>query len=71
MFKAPFWTFFWTSLLGTIPISYLTVQATKTFKDAHKTLNWHDFFDTNTKLLFIAFGVVALIPIFIKKFVKH
>lgn len=71
MFKASFWTFAWTTFLGTIPISYLTVQTANTLKNTHNILNWHDFFDTNTKLLFIAFGIISLTPVFVKKFIKY
>ena len=74
IFKSSFWTFAWTSFLGTIPMSYLIVEAGETLKKAHKvsySFNWDTLLNTNTKLLFLGFAILALLPIFIKKFVKR
>ena len=74
LFKSSFWTFAWTTFLGTIPISYLIVEAGETLKKTHKAsylFKWDDILDTNTKLLFLGFAILALSPILIKKFIKY
>ncbi len=74
IFKSSFWTFAWTSFLGTIPMSYLIVEAGETLKKTHKasySFNWDTLLNTNTKLLFLGFALLALLPIFIKKFIKR
>ncbi|MES2199884.1 MAG: VTT domain-containing protein [Chlamydiota bacterium] len=74
MFKAPFWTFLWTTFLGTIPISYLIVDAGVNLKKMHPSsysFHWESFLSTNTKLLFFGFALLALLPILMKKFIKH
>lgn len=74
LFKSSFWTFTWTTFLGTIPLSYLIVEAGEAIQKGHKasySFEWTHILDTDTELLFIGFALLALIPIFIKKFVKY
>jgi len=69
-FKAPIWTFAWTTFLGTVPISYLAAEAGRKVHSlgvkAHP-VRWDDFLDTETKLLLISLSCLALLPILIKR----
>lgn len=74
VFKTSFWTFAWTCFLGTIPITYLIIETGKTLKttnDLYHSFNWSALLNTDTKLLFLGFALLALAPIFIKKIIKH
>ena len=73
IFKAPFLTFAWTTLLGTIPISYLVVDAAKTAHHAKclATWNWHNVFTVQNNISLFCLGIVSLIPIFIQRWKKR
>lgn len=69
IFKAPFWTFAWTTLIGIAPVSYLVVDAAHAVKHA-KSLgawNWHNVFTVQINIVLFSLGVLSLIPIFIRK----
>ncbi len=73
VFKTPFWTFVWTTFVGTLPVCYLIIEAARTVKHSTKGVygfNWHELFDTDTKLLFLGLAILALIPVFIKRLLK-
>lgn len=74
LFNTKSWTFIWTTFLGCIPLVYLVVETGKTVKLATKGssgFNWHNLFTTEIKLLFLAFGLISLLPVLINKYKKH
>jgi uncharacterized membrane protein YdjX (TVP38/TMEM64 family) len=69
-FKTKTWTFIWTTFICILPLSILLVQAGRGFEKAlekHASFSFHNVFNTPTKLSLLALGLLALLPIFIKK----
>ena len=67
------WTFIWTTLIGSIPISFVFTQAGKvlaTLITMEEPFTLASVFNTQVNIALIALAIVALIPLFIKKFAK-
>lgn len=72
-FKVPYWTFTWTCFVGVIPLNYILVEAghsvAKVFA-ADKKITFSDVFTLQTKLALVALGLLALLPILYKKYLR-
>lgn len=65
-FAVPIRTFIWTSFIGILPVTYLLVRAGRDLKTAivyNASFRISSLFTTQTKLLFLSFGLIALIPV--------
>lgn len=73
-FKISFFTFFWTTLIGIIPASFVYTQAgvgLGAILDAGNTLNPQAVFNGQVKIALAALGIFALLPVIIKKFTNY
>ncbi len=67
-------TFFWTTLIGVIPLAVLLAQegmGLSHYFNTHVTFSIDDLFNTQMKITLIGLGIIALIPVCIKTFRKR
>jgi uncharacterized membrane protein YdjX (TVP38/TMEM64 family) len=72
--RTPIWTFIWTTFIGTLPLSWILAQAGKGFKQAmmnHSHFSLKDFLDRPTELALLALGIITLMPIVLRHFMKR
>ena len=71
-FDVPFVTFFWTTVVGIAPGSFVFVQAGKGLASIFEqdTFSLNAIFNLHVKIALVGLGVIALIPIVIKKLRK-
>lgn len=72
-FKVPFRTFIWTVVVGTIPLTYLLVEAgsrlSEYFKSSDQVSVW-SIFNMQMKIALLLFSICALTPIIYRKFIR-
>ena len=72
-FKVPFRTFLWTVVVGTIPLTYLLVQAgnglSRYFESTTAVSLW-EVFSVQMKIALFCVGLLALIPIIYHKHIR-
>ncbi|MCX6988033.1 MAG: VTT domain-containing protein [Chlamydiae bacterium] len=65
--------FLWTTFIGTLPLSCILAKAGGHFKKtlmSNEPFSMANILDTHTELLLLALGLLALLPIAIKKYYK-
>lgn len=73
-FGVPLYTYYWTTLLGVIPFAFLVTQAGTGLSDiidTNQTLTLDTIFNDRIKIALIGLGILALVPIFIRKFYSN
>lgn len=66
-------TFLWTTFIGTLPLSCILANAGGGFRKtlmSNEPFSMANIFDTQTELMLLALGLLALLPIAIKKYYK-
>ncbi len=72
-FKVPFRTFVWTAALGTIPLTYLLVQAgsgLSRYFESDASVSLWNVFSIQMKIALLLVGILALTPIIYYKFIR-
>lgn len=72
-FKVPYWTFIWTTLVGVIPITYIVAEAGYSLGNViamDQKLSLSDIFTPQVKIALLVIGIIALVPILVKKWMK-
>lgn len=72
-FKVSYKTFIWTAIVGILPLTYVLAEAGRNLshlfaKNVHLSLA--DIFNTEIKILLFIVGLLALLPIAIKKLIQ-
>lgn len=73
-FRVPFWTFVWTTFVGVIPLSYILSDAGHSLSRLFQMpgpITIGDAFTTPMKIALLILGLMALLPIFYKKWIKR
>lgn len=74
IFKTKPYRFVWTAFVGMLPLCFFLVQAgsglAKTLRD-HTSITFKDVFNTQMKLSLLGLGLLALLPILLKKLSKR
>lgn len=73
IFHVRVWTFIWTTLIGVLPLAYVLADggaSLSKYFETHTHFELSEIFTTHLKILLIALGLIALLPIAYKKFRK-
>jgi uncharacterized membrane protein YdjX (TVP38/TMEM64 family) len=69
-FKIRFKTFFWTTLIGMAPATFVFTLAGRGLEqifETHQKLSMNTIFNTQLKIALVLLGILSLIPIFVKR----
>lgn len=72
-FKIRFFTYFWTTFIGIIPLTYLHVEiggGLNTLLEKHEHFSIHALFNPQMRIALVLLGFFALAPLAIKKWAK-
>lgn len=72
-FRVPFWTFIWTSFVGTVPLTFILIDAGRSLSklfEENTMLTISDIFTLQIKIALIALSLLSLVPLLYRKFIR-
>jgi uncharacterized membrane protein YdjX (TVP38/TMEM64 family) len=73
LFKTNPMRFIWTTFIGTLPLSFILTQAGRDLKKAlisNESFSLQSIWDRPTELALVGIGLLALLPIVLKKYLR-